>query len=114
MIRVGSLHVVVHTISESIALGTHALALWLLGTSHWVDWLEIALETRTISRRNVGNGVGVVGKAAEGSRVCMIIERINWRGVVKHMGRIDVRWSRWTAARLLLGWQFRLSVFFAQ
>ena len=77
MIKVGSLHVVVHAISESIALGTHALALWLLRTSHWIDWLEITLETRTISRRNVGNGVGVVGKAAEGSRVCMIIERID-------------------------------------
>ncbi len=61
-----------HTLSEPSIVATRALALGLLRTMHWFDWLQIPLE-RAVSRWSVCHGIGVMSKDAETSGVCMVV-----------------------------------------
>lgn len=113
--EVSSLHVIVHAISEVVLFGTHALALWVLRLKHRANWLEVSLKSCAI-HWNVRHSEGMLGEATKRPSVRVVVERINRRGIEKHLGSVAVRWSRWRrrgSPSLLLVWQFRLSVFFA-
>jgi hypothetical protein len=108
--EVSSLHVIVHAISEVVLFGTHALALWVLRLKHRANWLEVSLKSCAI-HWNVRHSEGMLGEATKRSSIRVVVERINRRGVEKHLGSVAVGWSRWRRRGSPV-WQFRLSVFF--
>lgn len=104
--EVSSLHVIVHAISEVILFGTHALALWVLRLKHRANWLEVSLKSYAI-HWNVRHSEGMLGEATKRPSVRVVVERINRRGIEKHLGSVAVGWSRWRrrgSPSLLLVW----------